>query len=118
MRIEVKDTDVLKNLIDRKWHPMLVDIVLWIAENYGLCFTEGWRPARHKGDVHDTDPLRAVDLRHWIYPDEIIQEIEHAGNQRWIYDPTRPKMKCIILHSVGSGFHFHVQVHPNTVTNG
>ena len=66
-KIEIKDTEVLKEIIDRKWHPILWDIISFVAEKYGLCITQGWREALHPGDVHNTNPLRAIDLRHWFY---------------------------------------------------
>lgn len=113
-KIEVKDVDVLRSLINRRWDPVLLDIALWVAQEYGLCFTQGWRDEGRAGDVHNTDPLRAMDLRSWFYrPDEAL-EIEARINAIWIYDHNRPEKQCAWIHDSGRGIHFHVQVHPHT----
>jgi len=114
-KIQVKNVDVLKALLNRKIHPTLLDIIFWIAEKYGLCFTEAYREPRGRGDVHCTDPLRAVDLRSWFYENDHAYFIEGEINRRWQYDPARPDMKVAMIHSVdGGALHFHIQVHPNT----
>lgn len=66
-------------------------------------------------DLHGTQPVRAIDLRTWCYPDKLMYEIFHKVNQIWIYDPKRPDKDVAVVHDAGSGLHAHVQVHPNTV---
>ncbi len=114
-KIQIKNVAVLAMLLDRKYHPMLLEIILHVAYKYGLCFTEGYRSPRHPGDVHSTDPLRAVDLRSWFYRPNVAEEIKEEINNRWEYDYKRPEKKCCMIHKVEDGVkHFHIQVHPNT----
>jgi len=113
-KIQIKDVHVLKALLNRRIDGRLLEIILWVAQEYGLCFTEGWRDLGRSGDVHNTDPLRAVDLRSWFYRPDVAKEIEAAINARWSYDHRRPEKNCAWIHNSGQGVHFHVQVHPNT----
>ena len=113
-KIEIKNVDVLKALLNLKIDHSLMDIILWVASKYGICFTEGWRAARRSGDVHNTVPLRAVDLRSWFYQPTVAEDIEWNINKIWEYDPNRPDMKCAWIHDSGNGIHFHIQTHPNT----
>ena len=115
-KIQVKNVEVLKALLSRRIHPMLLEIIFWIAEKHGLCFTEAYRAPRGRGDIHCTDPLRAVDLRSWFYEEDVAYNIESSINQIWQYDPSRPDMRVAMIHQVeGGALHFHIQVHPNTV---
>ena len=109
--IEVKDIKVLSALLKVPYHPALDDILLWIYKREGkLLFTDGFRP----GDpgCHGTNPCRAVDLRSWIFdnPETVCAMI----NNYWVYDPERPFKNVCKYHNVGNGWHFHIQVHPNT----
>ena len=119
-KIQVKDVEVLHAIIRGEWHPMLIEIVLWQAENYGVCITEGWREALRPGDIHCTDPLQGYDARYWFYSPKVAREIEAAINSHWVYDPARPEKNCAWIHESfnedGSsrGVHFHIQVHSNT----
>lgn len=111
--ILIKNMSVLKALLTKNYHPLLIRILLdiyFVASE--ILITEGWR--KGKG-VHSTDPCRAIDLRSWSYSTYKLKEIQYYINSRWIYDPKRPTMECIILHDVGKGIHLHVQVHPNTI---
>lgn len=112
--IEIKNTAVLTTLLNHKAHPKLDEIINWVAEHYGLVITEFYRKPRHPGDVHSTNPVRAIDLRYWCYPDHVAEEIRDAINTRWQYDPARPGKQCAIIHNVGLGMHFHIQIHDNT----
>ena len=119
-KIQIKDVDVLRALLNRRIDDNLLVIIFWIAQEYGLCFTEGWREALRPGDVHDTDPLRATDLRYWFYRPTVAKEIELAINERYEYDYKRPEKNCAWIHEsfnedgTSRGVHFHIQVHPNT----
>jgi len=62
--------------------------------------------------VHGTLPLRGIDLR--CKNHDMGKIIEKWTNERWEYDPTRPKMKVCLFHDVGRGLHLHFQSHPNT----
>lgn len=69
-------------------------------------------------DIHDSNPLRAFDIRSWMFTLDECEEIRDAVNEEFTYDPTRPEKKVCVYHGVGrNAMHFHIQVHPNTVTN-
>ena len=113
-QIEIKDEVVLKGLMTKRFAPKLVGIIDFVASNYGLVITESFREKRHPGDLHGTDPVRAVDLRTWCYPEGKAEEIATVINELWAYDPDRPDKKVALIHDIGQGIHFHIQVHPNT----
>lgn len=112
--IEIKNSSVLYSLMMHKCLPILAEITVWLADTYGLVMTEFERPARHPGDVHSTDPVRAVDIRSKCYDGDQAARIRDEINGIWEYDSNRPQMQCAIIHDVGEGVHFHIQVHPNT----
>lgn len=62
--------------------------------------------------VHGQLPLRGMDLR--CRSIRLGEQLEQMINEEWIYDPSRPDMKCAILHGEGANLHIHLQVHPNT----
>lgn len=105
-----------KNVFGVRWHHKLVDVTMWIMDLTGeVVITSGRRYRTiHSGDsgIHLTDPLRALDYRYYIYndPDHLVGVI----NSHWHYDPSRPNLKVAVLHDVGRGKHFHIQVHDNT----
>ena len=115
--IKIKDVDVLRGLYEKNYDPVLIDIICYVAETYGLVITESYREKLHPHDLHGTEPLvRADDLRTWAYPEHFAKEIEGDINERWIYDPSRPHMKCAWIHKnrKTKGVHFHIQTHPKT----
>jgi hypothetical protein len=115
--IEIKNSDVLRGLMSRSYDMHLIDIICSVAAKYGLVMTESYRYPIRPGDLHSTDPVRAVDLRSRDYkPETLCYEIEDWINKTWQYDPARPAMRCAIIHRVaGDVYHFHVQVHLNTI---
>lgn len=113
--IEVKDVNVLVGLMERRFSPLLIQIVSYILRTYGGVITESYREPRHPSDIHSTNPVRAVDLRSWCYPPGEAGHIANDVNSRWAYDPQRPNKLVALLHTVrGGALHFHIQVHPNT----
>ena len=114
--IVIKDPQVLVGLMERRFSPLLITIISQVAKDYGLTITESYREPRHSGDVHSTQPVRAVDLRSWDYPPGVAGRITNEINSRWSYDPARPEMLVAQIHEVkGGGLPCHIQVHPNTV---
>jgi hypothetical protein len=117
LKTEYKSNKVYRNCHIVAWHPKLIDVIAWILEKEGkVVHTSGYRPHKIHGKdsgVHATDPLRATDIRHYIYynPERLRDEI----NESWTYDPNRPHLKVAFLHDTGLGKHFHIQVHDNTV---
>lgn len=113
LTIEIKDGEVLRGLLEYRFNPLLYMIVEDILMQYqNVVITESWRPATHSGDLHAVVPVRALDLRSWIYNDPI--KIEEFINKRWEYDAQRPEYDVCVFHDTGRGEHFHIQVHPNT----
>lgn len=113
--IHIKNVEVLKGLMEHNFHPILIEIICAVASKYGIFITESYRDALHPGDVHSTDPVRAIDLRSWCYVSEgMAYKIRNWINAVWQYDPARPYLNVAIIHDVGKGIHFHIQVHPNT----
>lgn len=113
--ITIKDTKVFRGLMERTFHPLLIDIILSVADKFGVVITESYREPRHSGDVHSTNPCRAIDIREWCYSDIMVKRVENYINNKWEYDHTRPEMKVALLHRVEGGtFHFHCQCHHRT----
>ncbi len=114
--IKIKNVAVLRGLFEKNYDPVLVDIIVYVAETYGLVMTESFREKLHANDLHGEIPVRAVDIREWAYPKHLAQEIEDDVNSKWIYDPNRPHKSCAWIHEnrKTKGFHFHIQTHPNT----
>ena len=67
-----------------------------IEDKEKIVITEGYRPKQHQNDLHGQIPVRAIDIRSWIYicPQKLADKINFA----WIYDPTRLNMKVAIYH--------------------
>jgi len=110
--IRVKDIEVWEQLFEVPLHPLLLSLFKWIAERYTpVVITCGYL---HKKfwSVHGTYPLRALDIRSWVYP--FPQTVCNNINAAWEYDHTRPNLKCAVYHNVGHGLHIHLQVHDNT----
>lgn len=138
--IVVKNADVFNSLLKWMYHTKLRELVKWVAVHYGILVTEGYRKKRHRNDLHGENPVRAMDSRSRIYNtgDTTDQEVADDINLHWKYDPKRPHMKCCVFHAVcpncgerhsppkvdsckkcgadiSHQWHFHLQVHPNTV---
>ena len=118
--IQIKDYKVLKSLLQATYHPKLIALAIWICHRYSSpVITSGWREEKlWSGDsgIHGTFPCRALDwsVKWWEDPEKVEKDI----NDNWVYDPTRPEMKCAILHDVGNGMHLHTQVTERTTYNG
>ena len=115
--INYKDEEVLRGMLSVRWHPILINIYEWLDERHGeqvivTCAYED----RDYPSTHSMDPLRAFDIRSWVFddPQKIVDEI----NIYWLYDFDRPTKKTAIYHDTGRGAHIHVQVHDNTIKNG
>lgn len=113
-QIIIKDDYVFQGLLERRFDPMLVEVMLYIVRNFGVYVTESFREKRHMNDLHGTQPVRAIDLRYRVYPEEIALLLEQRVNSVWSYDYSRPKKVVALLHGEGLNKHFHIQVHPMT----
>jgi len=112
-QIIIKDTNVLRALMERQYHPLIINIECAMAKEYGVVITEAYRDPLHPGDVHSY--MRAIDNRSWCYPDQLSYHIRDEINRKWQYDYKRPNKKCSIIHEYKKdAIHFHNQVHPNT----
>ena len=68
LKMTFKDEEVFRAAFKVAWHPILVNVHLWIRDIFGkVIITETSRIATWPGDVHATDPLRAFDIRSWVY---------------------------------------------------
>ena len=90
----------------------LARIEFWVIKTFGMVVTCAYRKKRHKNDLHGTIPVRAKDIRSWCYDNP--EEVTAAINNKWVYDPTRPKKKIAVYHDSGEGPHIHLQTHPRT----
>lgn len=112
--IRIKDQDVLTGLMMVPFASQLIDVLCWVDWYWPeeVVITSGFRPG--DAGVHGQDPCRGVDLRSRafrMHPGYVESKI----NEHWEYDPERPgKYTVCFYHDTGSGFHFHLQSHPNT----
>jgi len=91
---------------------LLRELALAIEERFGEKTITSLYRIGDKG-VHGTLPLRGIDLR--CNSKDHGEEVEQWVNEQWIYNPHDLKRNCCLFHNVGSGYHLHIQVHPNTV---
>ena len=112
--IIIKDINVLQGLMERNFHPLLIQIILEIATKYGIVITESYREKRHINDLHGTNPVRALDIRTYCYDKNTVAKIEKYINTKWIYDGERKEKKCCVVHDSGQGRHAHIQVNYRT----
>ena len=114
--IQFKNHEIAHNFCDVRIHPILTDVLLWIVDLTGEAFITSARryKALYQKDsgIHLTDPLRAVDLRYYIYDNPSM--LADTINKNWQYDNRRKALKCAVLHNTGRGMHFHMQVHDRT----
>ena len=111
-----KNKQVFINYHSHAKHPALIELNWWLEGRVEVIITSAYRKYYiHTKDsgIHTVLPIRAEDLRSWIFKNP--HKIEKLINDNWIYDPKRPKLKCCVLHDSGQGVHFHIQVHDNTV---
>lgn len=92
------------------FHPKLVAMMSDLTQEFGhQTITSLYR---QDGGVHQSIPLRAVDLR--CYNMRVGEEIERWMNVRWVYDPTRLGFDVCLYHDTGHGIHLHLQAHDYT----
>ena len=90
-------------------------IVTEVYAKFGLSvITSAYRPG--DSGVHGQIPLRGIDLR--CRSAAVGNYIANFVNNRYIYDPKRPKKKCALCHNTGKGLHIHLQSHPRTSKRG
>lgn len=93
-------------------NPILREMALSIEGHYGVEFKITSLYRIDDSGVHGQLPLRGIDLS---CPDADFGDlIESYVNSIYQYDTNRPSKRCAIYHDAGSGYHIHLQVHPNT----
>ena len=113
--IEFTTEQIAHNFCDVRIHPKLTNIIKWIVDLTGVVVITSARRYRliHPKDsgIHLTDPLRAADIRYYIYgnPHGLVCLI----NQHFQYDYKRKKLECAVFHDT-VGKHIHLQVHDRT----
>lgn len=114
--IKIKNYKVLKSLLQVPYHSLLIELNVWCTIRYSKwTYTGGYRSKKiHPKDsgIHMTIPCRATDVRSSDFEDP--EKVRDDINKHWLYDPKRLYLKCAIYHNSGQGWHFHLQVHPNT----
>ena len=111
--IKIKDTTVMVALLKVSYDLKLIEILAWLFKLYpNQVFTDGFRKDDPK--CHGTDPCRAVDLRSKTFKNPM--DVRDLINATWEYDFRRSgRYKVCKYHKVDNGgWHFHIQVHPNT----
>jgi len=109
--IIIKSPDVLRAMLEQRYAPLLIQILMGVVSDYGAVITSAYR-AGDKG-VHGH--RRGIDLRSWCYYKETARRIVGQINAVWMYDPERLNKKCAMIHKVKNGAeHIHLQVHPHT----
>lgn len=121
LNISFTSPEVFKNFAEVELHSKMTDLLLWISKRFvnglsQIVVTSAYRPAKiyeKDSGIHSTKPLRAVDLRHWAFSDAgvVVRNIQ----ANWVYDPGRPLLQVCLLHDVGQGLHFHLQVSDKTI---
>ena len=92
--------------------PKLRKLGRWLEDETGLTFTVTSYYREGDPGVHGQIPVRGQDLR--MRSRVVGEAIQSLINDRWVYDPNRPGLKCCLLHGEGANMHLHLQVHPNT----
>lgn len=114
-------------LIEDQWRSRFLwadvcAVVLWMAA-YAWAH---WKKSLLLTSIYrDVDPVgvhnawRAVDIRNANFSHEQAVEMATAANEWAVYDPNRPRMKCVLVWEIdpegNHNDHFHAQVHPNTI---
>jgi hypothetical protein len=117
--INFSSDKIAHNFCDYAIHAKLTDIILWVDHLMGEVVITSARRHRkiHKKDsgIHLTNPLRAVDVRYYIYNDP--QHLVDLLNNNFIYNERSDK-KVAIFHDSGMGKHIHLQCHDMTLKVG
>lgn len=110
--VVIKDQNIFYTLLGMKADRKLIDVLCWMIfiKEWPVVVTDFFRKGSR--GVHGTDPVRGLDIRSSIYADP--RAVEFEVNENWVYDNTRPDKQVALYHNAGTGFHFHIQVHPLT----
>jgi len=115
--LDYKTHKILISMFIRAWHPKLIELLVWNTIRYSkntiTCASRDTKIYPGDSGIHMTNPLRAFDKRSRDYPDP--EAIAADINAHFIYDSTRPHFKVCVYHDTGQGYHFHLQVHDNTI---
>lgn len=140
--IEIKDPEVLDGLYKRRYHVTLRRLMRWVIIHFPtvtIVITKSYAPKTHPDDLHGTIPVRADDVRAWVFSD--AQKAADEINEAWEYDCKRPEMLCCVYHArcpkcghdnrppyhehcercgttIILQWHFHIQVHSRTRMRG
>lgn len=114
--VRVKSTEIFLGVLYNKFDPMLCEIAAVLvtriqAADIVPVITSAYRP-KDEDSVHKY--MRGLDFRTHDMTNGFIITLCNEINTRWMYDPSRSDMDCLIFHDTGRGPHLHLQVHPNT----
>lgn len=109
MPIIIANHKVLEGMGKVAWHPILIRLANWCAHRYShFRITCAWEK-RDYFSVHDTNPLRGLDIGIKEYDDP--QGVADDINQCWQYDERRPNLKCAVYGDEDHLDHCHLQCH-------
>jgi len=98
--IRIDSPDVIASVFRVGWHPKLIEVNLWIYKHNPdrIVLTCGHRESKwmNRPDIHNTDPLRADDLRAREFANPEITEA--WINQNWDYGK-KPYRVCMYHRS-------------------
>ncbi len=98
--VRIDSPDVIASVFRVGWHPKLIEVVSWlyINEPNRTVLTCGHRKSKwmNRPDIHNTDPLRAEDLRAREFSNPGV--IEAWVNQNWDYGK-KPHHVCLYHRS-------------------
>ena len=90
--------------------------------NKELTITEIFRTQESQDEIYGNNPKyqekpwksvhqywRGIDLRVWDFTEHEIEKLTTFFNC-FEYDPNRPEKKTCLVHNVGAGLHYHLQV--------
>lgn len=112
--IGYKNHKVLANAFKVRWHPKLIELLIWLTFRTSkgkMILTSTYRS--EDSGVHGTIPLRAFDLRSWVFKNP--QDVADDVNKYWSYDPDRAWFNTCLCHDTGKGWHLHFQVHDKSI---
>ena len=103
MSIIIANLDVLKGVGEVAWHPILTRLAQWCAARYSNFRISCAHEQRNYASVHDTDPLRGLDIGTKKFDDPKL--VEQDINQCWEYDHTRNNLTCAVYHAICPACH-------------
>lgn len=98
---------------------VLLDAAAYARErwNWEFTLTSLWRSPEEEralgaSGIHAE--WRAADVRTRGIPPAAVEDVARHANERWVYDPKRPRLRVCVSAPHGAGPHLHFQAHART----